>query len=405
MKISAICVLWALLVFLMQGKAQQQCKRTNTKPYRYCIGDKVCSKDKDCKKNEKCLCDGDCGMSCIKNDLKCRALRKPKNAKVLTTGFGFQDTVTYACKNGYTMRGTKKRTCRGIGTWDGKKTRCPRLCKDPGDIKFGNKQEDRRYYKVGSKITYWCFPNYEQEGNNKLICTKAGTWSSPPPKCNLPTCLKPTTPANARTRKGLKERYRFNEIIVYDFPTCLKPTTPANARTRKRLKERYRFNEIIVYDCEYGHFTTGYRVRRCTVGGKWSELKLRCIPKSCGDPGTPKNGRRNGYLFTFKKKVHYECDRGYILIGPQFRQCQSNQKWSDDTPTCEPVDCGRLPTPQHGEKIGETKSTYLGEVSFRCNKKGYQLKGSSRRVCQENGKWDGTLTKCEPYKDGIKNVT
>ncbi|KAK3730731.1 hypothetical protein QZH41_005003 [Actinostola sp. cb2023] len=118
--------------------------------------------------------------------------------------------------------------------------------------------------------------------------------------------------------------------------------------------------------------------------------------KSCGDPGTPLNGRRVGYVFTFKNKVYYECYLGYVRLGPEFRQCQSNQKWSDDTPTCEPADCGRLPAPQYGEKIEETKRTYQGRVTFQCKKEGYELKGSRQRVCQSDGRWDGTLTTCKP---------
>jgi hypothetical protein len=62
---------------------------------------------------------------------------------------------------------------------------------------------------------------------------------------------------------------------------------------------------------------------------------------------------------------------------------------------CIAIDCGRLPEPQHGEKIEETTTTYGGKVVFRCKKEGYELKGSAQRICQENGKWDGTMTTCE----------
>ena len=44
------------------------CRRTNKEAFRYCT--KSCSSDSECNSNQKCLCDGDCGMSCVRNS-KC----------------------------------------------------------------------------------------------------------------------------------------------------------------------------------------------------------------------------------------------------------------------------------------------------------------------------------------------
>ena len=62
---------------------------------------------------------------------------------------------------------------------------------------------------------------------------------------------------------------------------------------------------------------------------------LSCLAKSCGDPGSPENGKKKSLLFTFKSKVYFECNYGYKLVGDKYRQCQSNQKWSGQKPTCE----------------------------------------------------------------------
>ena len=62
---------------------------------------------------------------------------------------------------------------------------------------------------------------------------------------------------------------------------------------------------------------------------------LQCLAKSCGDPGSPENGKKKSLVFTFKSKVYFECNYGYKLVGDKYRQCQSTQKWSGQKATCE----------------------------------------------------------------------
>ena len=59
--------------------------------------------------------------------------------------------------------------------------------------------------------------------------------------------------------------------------------------------------------------------------------------KTCSDPGTPSNGKKDGYEYTFRKRVYYSCDTGYKLAGSQYRQCQANQQWSGSLPTCQGI--------------------------------------------------------------------
>ena len=38
---------------------------------------------------------------------------------------------------------------------------------------------------------------------------------------------------------------------------------------------------------------------------------------------------------TFRSTASYTCDSGFIIVGVQTRECQGNEEWSDEAPTCE----------------------------------------------------------------------
>lgn len=55
---------------------------------------------------------------------------------------------------------------------------------------------------------------------------------------------------------------------------------------------------------------------------------------SCGDPGIPSHGSREQTDFRIRSKVYFTCSEGYELIGSSERMCFPNGTWSGMQPSC-----------------------------------------------------------------------
>ncbi|KAG7216805.1 hypothetical protein CRUP_014905, partial [Coryphaenoides rupestris] len=56
--------------------------------------------------------------------------------------------------------------------------------------------------------------------------------------------------------------------------------------------------------------------------------------ESCGDPGTPLYGLREGDSFLNGGVLRFECQFGFELIGEKIISCQDNNQWSANIPIC-----------------------------------------------------------------------
>ena len=59
------------------------------------------------------------------------------------------------------------------------------------------------------------------------------------------------------------------------------------------------------------------------------------VANTCGDPGTPSNGKKVGSDYSVGSQVTYVCNAGFTLRGDRTRQCQSGGIWSGTLPSCE----------------------------------------------------------------------
>ena len=87
----------------------------------------------------------------------------------------------------------------------------------------------------------------------------------------------------------------------------------------------------------------------------------------------------------------------YQQSRPNGTRCTSLFLWLSTA-----VNCGPLEAPEHGSLYGE-KTTYPNRVSLFCDR-GYDVIGSTVRVCQPNGSWSGSDATCARETGFPRNI-
>ena len=66
----------------------------------------------------------------------------------------------------------------------------------------------------------------------------------------------------------------------------------------------------------------------------WSFCLSEIEQGSCGDPGVPAYGRREGSRFRHGDTLKFECQPAFELVGQTAITCQKNNQWSAKKPGC-----------------------------------------------------------------------
>ncbi|XP_072007404.1 CUB and sushi domain-containing protein 3 isoform X6 [Engystomops pustulosus] len=340
------------------------------------------------------------------------------------TEFRTKSTIRFSCEDGYVLHGSEDRTCLSNGSWTGRQPECKAVqCGNPGTTANG------RVFRVdgttfSSSVIYSCVDGYILSGSSVRQCTANGTWSAALPNCTIISCGDPGVPANG-IRYG--EDYIVGQNVTYIcqpgytmdpkssftrtctsngtwsgvIPVCKAVACPYPPQVSNGKLEGTNFDWgfSISYACLPGYELSFPAVLTCVGNGTWSGEVPQCLPKFCGDPGIPANGKREGKSFIFQSEVSFVCNSHYILVGSGTRICQADGTWSGSPPRCiEPTltSCVNPGTPRHGFQ-NNTYGYQVGRVvQFSC-KKGYLLHGSTSRTCLPDLTWSGMPTECTPH--------
>uniref|UniRef100_A0A3B3R744 Seizure related 6 homolog n=1 Tax=Paramormyrops kingsleyae TaxID=1676925 RepID=A0A3B3R744_9TELE len=160
--------------------------------------------------------------------------------------------VTYQCYPGFELQGTEILMCQWDLTWSGDLPSCEkRLCADPGNVEHSRRITSGPRLSVGSTVQYVCNKGYMLSGNSLLTChnhNSAGPrWSKTPPKC----------------------------VETYD--TCKNPGTPPFS-IQSQEKPFYQAGETLRFTCLTGYELQGEPALCCVPGhpSRWSHPPPVC---------------------------------------------------------------------------------------------------------------------------------
>ncbi|XP_068694975.1 sushi, von Willebrand factor type A, EGF and pentraxin domain-containing protein 1-like isoform X1 [Montipora foliosa] len=364
------------------------------------------------------------GRDVICSAVDCGQLPPPMNGSLSSEETTFPIQVEISCNDGFILRGAPRRSCQANKTWSGRESSCQAV--DCGPL-----TPPMNGSSVGNDTTFpsitifKCDAGFDLIGSLSRRCMANKTWSGTMPFCKAVKCGELPPPMNGSVmggdttfpnqveiscdegfilrgssrRKCQADRTWSGGSTFCEAINCGKPTVPDHGSV---LGKSTRYPHEITLICAVGYENEGSAVRRCQANGTWSGSEATCNPIDCGPLKAPVNGTKNGERTTFLTKLTFQCDDGFEMTGSSSRMCQSNKQWGGEETFCTAKDCGSLGTPLNGTKSGN-QTTYPNKVIFSCDY-GFDLRGSSERMCTAQGKWTGVLTICDVKDCGSLEV-
>uniref|UniRef100_A0A3B4XYC1 Selectin P n=1 Tax=Seriola lalandi dorsalis TaxID=1841481 RepID=A0A3B4XYC1_SERLL len=340
--------------------------------------------------------------------------------------FSFGSRCTSACEEGFVLSGMADTECTSVGTWSTETPhclakKCPSLnspphgsssCSDPhGEFRFGSRctsaceegfvlngtadtelkclnisvplclcfspakkcptlnplahgtflcSDPHGEFSFGSRCTSTCEEGFVLNGTADTECTSLGTWSTETPRC-------------------LGKRKSHNLLIVIIIRAF-----------NFRIRELASCNKS-----KYEHATE--KLTSLTSQNLLSPLSRPCPLLA----EAPQHGRMNCSHpfspFSYNSSCGFECNEGFWLRGTPTMTCSNSGHWSQDLPTCQPVQCEDIPA--SSLPLSMNCSHPLGHFSFgsqclfTCTG-GFSLNGTEVLLCSSAGFWSDSLPNC-----------
>ncbi|XP_015339207.2 complement receptor type 2 isoform X10 [Marmota marmota marmota] len=341
----------------------------------------------------------------------------------------YNDTVTFKCNNGYTLKGSGQIRCKDNDIWDPEKPVCEKGCQPPSGLHHGRHTGGNMVLFVpGTTVDYTCDPGYMLVGNKSIQCMPSGHWS-PTPRCEEACRDVTTLPAEAHVElvnTACQDGYRLtghaykkcqdakNGVWFQKIPQCKAihcPPPPKidNGRHTGMMAEHFLYGIEVSYECDQGFYLLGKKILQCgndSLGhGSWSEPPPRCLQSPpvthCPNPeikhGYKLNKTRSAY--SHNDLLYVACNPGFIMKGSHLIRCHTDNTWVPGVPTCFKkafLECQPPPTIANGSHTGGNKAEFAAGMSvlYSCDQ-GYLLVGEEFLVCTYEGTWSHPAPYCK----------
>ena len=287
------------------------------------------------------------------------------NGAFETTGNDAGSVITFACNDGFELRGQKVAFCLTSGKWSMEKPpECHSISQKITDCSaYPPMIEHGKYtvstHDIGGRAHYTCDEGFTFQGGDYVECLDTGLWS------DAPVCIeisKNGCPAPEVVENGL-----------VSFPDTITA------------------GSVAVYSCNKDFTLEGSSVLFCLQNGNWTPEAPKCkaVANSalCDIPPDVENGKSTFWSTPFGSIAMYSCEEGYVLEGPSVAFCSSETRWSD-IPSCEAphqLACPPPPSVRHG--LVSFASLHVQSVAIYSCEEGFELIGSNVAVCLPNATW------------------
>ncbi|XP_022615363.1 E-selectin-like isoform X1 [Seriola dumerili] len=288
--------------------------------------------------------------------------------------FNFGSRCTSTCEEGFLLNGTANTDCTSVGKWSRDVPRClAKRCPTLNSPPHGSSSCSAPHgeFSFGSRCTSACEEGFVLSGTADTECTSVGTWSTDTPRCLAKKCPSLNSPAHGSS-------------------SCSDP------------HGEFSFGSRCTSTCEEGFVLNGTADTECTSLGTWSTETPHCLARPCPLLAeAPQHGRMNCSHpfspFSLNSSCGFECNEGFWLRGTPTMTCRNSGHWSQDLPTCQPVQCETIPA--SSLPLSMNCSHPLGHFSFgsqclfTCTG-GFSLNGTDVLLCSSAGFWSDSLPNC-----------
>ncbi|NXT44709.1 LYAM3 protein, partial [Pelecanoides urinatrix] len=349
--------------------------------------------------------------------------------------FAFNSTCAFSCQEGFEPTGARRLRCTAGGVWTGPPPRCQAItcpvlsAPDRGELNCSHLHGD---FTFGSTCAFSCQTGFALMGSESRNCTATGTWTGDAPRCEAITCPVLSAPAQGELNcSHLHGHFAFGSTCAFscqtgfaltgpgsrectatgtwtgDAPRCEAITCPALSAPDRgelncsHLHGNFTFGSTCVFSCQTGFVLTGLETHECTAMGTWTGDAPRCKAVVCPVLSAPARGELNcSHLygdFAFGSTCAFSCQTGFVLMGPESRECTATGTWTGDAPRCKAITCPVLSAPDRGEL---NCSHLYGDFAFGSTcafscQTGFALTGPESRECTATGTWTGDAPRCE----------